>query len=529
LNLYSYVENPFTPNAKFNWELFKEHSIYGQRFMDDIIDLEIEKIDTILLKIDSDPEPEDIKRTERELWIKIMEKAKQGRRTGLGTTAEGDMLAALGLKYGTSAGTEFSEQVHKSLAISAYKSSIIMAKERGAFEIWNFEQEINNPFIQRIWENLDDEFREMFKTYGRRNISMLTIAPNGSVSLMTQTTSGIEPAFMIAYMRRRKINPNDKSTKATFTDESGDMWEEYNVFHSKFKDWALINGYDVNLLENMNSTDLQSVIEKSPYFGATSDDVNWIEKVVMQGKIQKWIDHSISVTVNLPNNVPEELIGEVYEMGWKSGCKGITVYRDGSRSGVLVAKDTKKADIFTENDAPKRPKILPCDIMRFTIKGEKWIGFLGLYENRPYEIFTGVQDKVGIPTYVETGEIVKVKIKDDTSRYDFIYTDKDGYQQEFKGLNRTFNREYWNSARTISALFRHGMPLPNIMAFVDKLDFEDSGSLVSWKNGVKRMIKRYVKDGTKVMGETCPDCGSSKIIYKEGCVTCLECSWSKCS
>lgn len=528
LNLYSYVEKPFTLDAKFNWDLFEEHTSYGQRFMDDIVDLEIEKINTILNKINNDPESEEIKRTEYNLWIKIKEKAQQGRRTGLGITAEGDMLAALGLKYGTKEATNFSESVHKSFALSAYKSSIIMSKERGAFGVFNFNQEIDNPFIQRIWENLDEEYRELYKTYGRRNISMLTIAPTGSLSIVTQTTSGIEPVFMIAYMRRRKINPNDKSTKATFTDETGDMWEEYNVFHPKFKVWAEMNGYNIEELEAMKSEQLQVIIEQSPYFGATSNDVDWVEKVEMQGKVQKWIDHSISVTVNLPNSATEELVSQVYETGWKAGCKGLTIYRDGSRAGVLVSRDTKKSDIFTENDAPKRPKILPCDVMRFTIKGEKWIGFLGLYENRPYEIFTGVQDKVGIPTYVETGEIIKLKMKDETSRYDFIYTDKDGYQQEFKGLNRTFNREYWNSARTISALFRHGMPLPNLMTFVDKLDFEDSGNLVSWKNGVKRMIKKYVKDGTKVMGETCPECKSTKIIYKEGCKTCLDCSWSKC-
>lgn len=528
LNLYSYVNNPFTKDAEFNFSLFKEHVIYSQRFMDDIVDLEIEKVDAIIEKIQNDPEPNDIKRTEIELWYKIKEKAEQGRRTGLGITAEGDMLAALGFKYGTEEATNFSEEVHKLLAVTAYESSIIMAKERGAFKVWDFETEINNPFIQRIWENLSDEYKDMMKEFGRRNISLLTVAPTGSVSIMTQTTSGIEPVFLPAYMRRRKINPNDKSAKSTFVDEVGDHWEEYPVFHPKFKIWAEINGHDTSELEKLNETELNNLVKMSPYYGATANDVDWVEKVRMQGKIQKWVDHSISVTVNLPNNVTEELVGEVYKTGWESGCKGITVYRDGSRSGVLVSKtETKKTDIFGENDAPKRPENLPCDVMRFTIKGERWIGFLGLYDNRPYEIYTGLQEKVNIPNYVENGVIRKIKTKGEESRYDFIYTDKDGYQQEFRGLNRAFNREYWNVARMLSAILRHGMPLLNVMGLIDKLDFGES-DITSWKNGIKRMIKKYVKDGTKVKGEECPNCGSHKIIYKEGCKTCLDCNWSKC-
>lgn len=530
LNLYSYVNEPFTPNSNFDWDLFEEHVIYGQRFMDDIIDLEIEKINTILDKIKNDPEPEHIKRNELDLWIKVKEKAEQGRRTGLGITAEGDMLAALGLKYGTEDATNFAESVHKKLAVSSYKSSIIMAKERGSFEVWDFDTEFNNPFIQRIWENLDEEFKQMYKQYGRRNIALLTCAPTGSVSIMTQTTSGIEPVFLPVYTRRRKINPNDKSTKTAFIDEVGDHWEEYNVFHPKFKIWAEINGYNTDELEQMKSSDLQKIVEQSPYFGATSNDVNWVEKVKMQGKIQRWVDHSISVTVNLPNDVTEELVSQVYEEGWRSGCKGLTVYRDGSRSGVLITKSegTKKTDIFKENDAPKRPKSLKCDVIRFTTKGEKWIGFLGLVDNRPYEIFTGLQEKVNIPTYIENGEIVKTKFKDEESRYDFVYIDKDGYPQEFRGLNRAFNREFWNVGRLISGILRHGMPLPNLLTLLDKLDFGDSESITSWKNGIKRMIKKYIKDGTKTKGETCPECGSHNIVYKEGCMTCLDCSWSKC-
>jgi len=529
LNLYSYVNNPFTTESNFDFELFKEHVIYAERFMDDIVDLEIEKIDTIIAKINNDPEPTEIKRTELELWSKIKEKAQDGRRTGLGITAEGDMLAALGFKYGTPEATSFSEEVHKVLAVTAYESSIIMAKERGAFKVWDFETEINNPFIQRIWENLSDEMKLMMKEYGRRNIALLTAAPTGSVSIMTQTTSGIEPVFLPAYMRRRKINPNDKSSKATFIDEVGDSWEEYPVFHPKFKVWAEVNGHDVETLETLNESDLNELVKQSPYYGATSNDVNWVEKVKMQGKIQKWIDHSISVTVNLPSDATEELVGEVYKTGWETGCKGITVYRDGSRAGVLVSKtESKKSETFSENNSPKRPEYLTADVMRFTIKGVKWIGFLGLYDNRPYEIYTGLQEEVNIPNSIESGRIRKVRTKGEESRYDFIFVDKDGYNQEFRGLNRAFSREYWNVARMLSAILRHGMPLPHVMGLVSKLDFGES-DITSWKNGIQRMIKKYVKDGTKVKGEECPTCHSHNIIYKEGCMTCNDCGWSKCS
>jgi ribonucleoside-diphosphate reductase alpha chain len=528
LNLYAYVNNPFTSTSSFDFKLFKEHVTYAQRFMDDIVDLEIEKIDTIIEKIQNDPEPNDIKRTELELWYKIKDKAEQGRRTGLGITAEGDMLAALGYKYGTTDATDFSKNIHKTLAVTAYESSITMAKERGAFKAWDFETEINNPFIQRIWENLSDEYKEMFKLYGRRNISILTIAPTGTTSMMTQTTSGIEPVYLPAYMRRRKINPNDKSAKSSFIDEIGDHWEEYPIFHPKFKVWAEVNGHNVDELEQLNETDLNNLVKLSPYYGATANDVDWVEKVRMQGKIQLWVDHSISVTVNLPNSATEELVGNVYKTGWESGCKGITVYRDGSRSGVLVSKsESKKSNIFTENNAPKRTENLPCDVMRFTIKGEKWIGFLGLFDNRPYEIYSGLQEKVNIPSYIETGIIKKVKIKGEESRYDFIYYDKDGYHQEFRGLNRAFNREYWNVARMLSAILRHGMPLPNVMGLIDRLDFGES-DITSWKNGIKRMLKKYIKDGTKPKGTICSECGSNNMIYKEGCITCLDCGNSKC-
>lgn len=532
INLYAYVENPFTENAKFNWELFEEHSIYAQRFMDDIVDLEVEKVDAILEKIKNDPEPEYIKIVEIKLWEKIREKAIQGRRTGLGITSEGDMLAALGITYGSEESIEFSTKVHKILAISAYKSSIIMAKERGSFEVFDFNKEKENPFVKRILNELSDEYVEMWKNTGRRNIALLTIAPTGSVSIMTQTSSGIEPVFLPVYTRRRKINPNDKNAKISFVDEVGDFWEEYNVFHPKFKTWSEVNGYNVEELEKSKPSEIEKIVKLSPYHKATSNDVDWVSKVKLQGSVQKWIDHSISVTVNLPNYATEEIVGKVYQTGWESGCKGITVYRDGSRSGVLISNKeaNKKTNVFTENNAPKRPELLPCDVYRFQNKGEKWIGFMGLLDNRPYEIFTGLQESVNIPNYVSNGHIFKIKNAetDGKSRYDFIYIDKDGYKQEFRGLSRAFNREYWNTGRLISGILRHGMPIPNVLQLIDKLHFDNEDSISSWKSGIKRTLKKYIKEGTLVKGETCDNCGSSNIIYKEGCMTCMDCQTSKC-
>ena len=531
INLYSYVDNPFTKDAKFNFKLFKEHTQYAQRFMDDIVDLEIEKIDEILKKIDADPEPEEMKIVERNLWIKIKEKAIQGRRTGLGITSEGDMLAALGIIYGTPEATEFAEKIHKTLTIEAYKSTIIMAEERGAFLVWDFEKEYNNPFIQRIMGELDEDFLHRYKIKGRRNIALLTIAPTGSVSIMTQTTSGIEPVYLVSYKRKRKINPNDKNASIDYTDSEGIAWERYNVFHPKFKIWADINGYDSTKLEKLTSEELDVIIKKSPYYKATSNDVDWVEKVKMQGAIQKWVDHSISVTVNLPNDVTEDIVSKVYQTGWEYGCKGITVYRDGSRDGVLETnKPEQKVNIFREINAPRRPKNLKCEVIRFNNKGEKWIGFLGLLENKPYEVFSGLLEAVNIPNYVDYGEIVKIKKEEGeiNSRYDFKYIDKDGYTQTFNGLSRAFNREYWNVGRMISGILRHGMPLPNVMRIIDKLDFgENSNDITSWKAGIKRMLKKYIKDGTSVHGSKCPQCGNTELMFKEGCVSC-ECGWSKC-
>ena len=529
LNLYSYVENPFTKKSYFNFELFEKHVKIAQRFMDDIVDLEIEKIDDILKKIETDVEDEHIKNVERDLWTKIKQKTIEGRRTGLGITAEGDMLAALNLTYGTEKSTEFSVKVHKSLAINAYKSSCILAEERGSFTIYDYDREINNPFINRL-KNDDAELDSMLKI-GRRNISILTTAPTGTVSMMTQTSSGIEPAFLVFYKRRKKINVNDKNSTSNFVDELGDHWEEFNVFHHKFIIWLEINGYNVDDVKNMKSDEVQKIVDKSPYYKATSSDVDWVEKVKLQGAIQKYIDHSISVTINLPNDVSEEMVAKVYETGWSSGCKGMTVYRDGSRSGVLVSVDEKKEEkkeIYDDTTAPKRPKSLLCDVVRFVNNKEKWIGFVGLFkngdnQNRPYEIFTGLLDSFQVPQYVDSGEIVKNKV-DGVSRYDFVYKDKDGYPVIMSGLNRAFQREHWNYGRMISGVLRHRMPIKNVVELIDSLKFEDD-SIVTWKAGVKRMLKRYTK--TESTGEVCPKCGSENYVHEAGCDICKDCGYSK--
>jgi len=535
LNLYSYVENPFTKDAKFNFELFEKHSKIAQRIMDDIIDLELEKIDQILTKIESDPEPDAIKLVEKNLWTKIKEMAINGRRTGIGITAEGDMIAALGLIYGTKKATQFSVEVHKQLAINVYKGSCELALERGSFAVYDYEKEINNPFIKRLI-NEAPELEEMLKL-GRRNIALLTIAPTGTVSLMTQTTSGIEPAFLVAYKRRRKINPNDKDVRIDFVDENGDSWEEYTVFHHKFIDWLIANNYDVEKVKQFSSDKLLEVVAKSPYYKATSNDVNWVEKVKMQGQVQKWVDHSISVTVNLPNDTTEEIVSQVYLEAWKSGCKGITVYRDGSRSGVLVSDNEKSVDeLIKESNAPKRPVKLECDILRFQNNKEKWIGFVGLLNGQPYEIFTGKLDSFQVPTFVENGWIKKNKeTKKDqdgkdykSSRYDFIYVDKDGYEQEMRGLSRAFDREYWNYGKMCSAILRHGMPVPSTINLIDSLNL-NGDSVVSWKSGIKRMLKKYIKEGEEVVGQKCPECGNTKLQFESGCVSCPKCGWSRCS
>ena len=528
INLYSYVENPFTAEAKFNFAKFKEHVAYGQRMMDDIIDLELEKIDAIIEKIDSDPEDEEIKSIERRLWEKIQTKASEGRRTGVGITAEGDMLAALGLRYGTEDATDFSEEIHKTLAIEAYRSSVIMAKERGAFAIYDAEREKNNPMINRLREQDETLYEDMVK-YGRRNIALLTIAPTGTTSLMTQTTSGIEPVFMPVYKRRRKVNPNDKEVRVDFVDEVGDSWEEYIVFHHKFVTWMKANGYDTT--KQYSEKELDLLVEKSPYYKATSNDVDWLSKVRMQGRIQKWVDHSISVTINLPNDVEEELVGKLYFEAWKSGCKGVTVYRDGSRSGVLISnkKDDKKKDKFSTFPT-KRPDELEADIVRFQNNKDKWVAFIGLVGDLPYEIFTGLQDDedgILLPRSVTKGMIIKGHDEEGNSRYDFQYTNKRGYKTTIEGLSYKFNPVFWNYAKLISGILRHGMPIHKVVDTVTSLQL-DNDTINSWKAGVARALKKYIPNGTIAEGTVCGECGSSNVIYQEGCLTCPDCGSSKC-
>lgn len=529
INLYSYVDNPFTPEASFNSDRFSDHVRKAMRLMDNIIDLELEKIDRIIKKIEDDPEDEEIKRIERKLWMKIRDKALQGRRTGLGITAEGDMLAALGTRYGTEQATQFSVEVHKLLALEAYSSSVTMAKERGPFQIFDAEREANNPFIRRLREASPSLYDDMVK-YGRRNIALLTIAPTGTTSLMTQTSSGLEPAFLISYKRRRKVNPNDKDVQISFYDKVGDAWEEYNVFHHKFVTWLEVNGYDLNEVSHANDEALKEIIAISPYAKATANDIDWVAKVRMQGAVQKWVDHSISVTVNVPADTQEEMISQIYKTAWESGCKGMTVYRDGSRTGVLVSGETKKEADFIETEAPRRPHKLEAEVIRFQNDYEKWISFVGLYNGRPYEIFTGKADDFWVPAWVEKGWIFKNKLDKGQSRYDFQYEDKEGYKVTMEGLSRSFNKEYWNYAKLISGILRHGMPLQFVVHVVNTLDLR-SESINTWKNGVERALKKYIPDGTKAARKTCPnpDCGDPEnMVYQEGCLICMSCGYTAC-
>ncbi len=537
VNLYSYVKNPFTPQAEYDYELFDKHIRKAQRIMDDIIDLEMEKIDTILAKIDADPETEEVKGPERHLWEKIRTKTLRGRRTGVGTTAEGDMLAAMGLRYGTPEATDFSVDVHRRLAIAAYSSSVEMAKERGAFEVFDAEREKNNPFMLRLKEQAPQMYEDMVK-YGRRNIACLTIAPTGTTSLMTRTTSGIEPVFMPVYKRRRKVNPNDAEVRVDYVDETGDAFEEYIVYHPKFLDWMKING--IERRENMTQEELDALVASSPYAGATSNDVDWMEKVRMQGRIQKWVDHSISVTINLPSDVSEEMVNNLYVEAWKSGCKGCTVYRDGSRSGVLVALEnkTKKKDDAPKPSADfelhphviKRPIELEADVVRFQNNKEKWIAFVGLRDGRPYEIFTGLaddEDGIFCPKSVNHGKIIKAVDAEGNKRYDFQFVNKRGYKTTIEGLSDKFNPEYWNYAKLISGVLRYGMPIDQVLKLVSTLEL-DSQSINTWKMGVERALKKYLPNGTQANGQRCPNCGQETLVYQEGCLICTSCGTSKC-
>ena len=534
INLYSYVVNPYTKEAYFDFDLFKKHVALAQRIMDDIIDLELEKIEKIIAKIDSDPESEEVKEAEKHLWEKIYKKSGQGRRTGVGITAEGDMLAAMGLRYGTEEATEFSEQVHKTIALEAYRSSVNMAKERGAFAIYDSEREKNNPFINRLKE-ADPELYEEMKKYGRRNIACLTIAPTGTTSLMTQTTSGIEPVFMPVYKRRRKVNPNDPQTHVDFVDETGDAFEEYIVFHHKFVEWMTVNGYDPT--KRYTQEEIDKLVEKSPYYKATSNDVDWLMKVKMQGLIQKWVDHSISVTINLPNDVDEALVNRLYVEAWRSGCKGCTVYRDGSRSGVLLSTKKDKKDKKEELPPCKpptvvevRPKVLEAEVVRFQNNKEKWVAFVGLLDGHPYEIFTGLQDDeegISLPKSVTTGRIIKNIDEEGNKRYDFQFENKRGYKTTIEGLSEKFNKEYWNYAKLISGVLRWRMPIDRVIKLVDSLQL-DSENINTWKNGVERALKKYVTDGTSAEGQKCPNCGNETLVYQEGCLICKTCGTSRC-
>lgn len=537
INLYSYVENPFTPNAKFNFSKFKEHVMYAQRMMDDIIDLEMEKIETIIAKIEADPETDEVKATELNLWKKIKDKTSQGRRTGVGTTAEGDMIAAMGLTYGTEEATKFSVEVHKTLALAAYRSSVMLASERGAFPVFDYKREVNNPFMNRLKE-ADSELYDLMVKYGRRNIACLTIAPTGTTSILTQTTSGIEPVFLPVYKRRRKVNANDKEVRVDFVDESGDAFEEYVVYHPKFITWMNINGIEVK--DNYTQEQIDEIVAKSPYYKATSNDVDWLNKVKMQGAVQKWVDHSISVTINLPNDVSEDMVNKLYVEAWKSGCKGCTVYRDGSRSGVLISLKNEKKKT-TENAVPnpadengfvthKRPIELDADVVRFQNNKEKWIAFIGLIDGKPYEIFTGIADDdegIFCPKSVSKGKIIKVIDENGQKRYDFQFVNKRGFKTTIEGLSEKFNPEFWNYAKLISGVLRYHMPIAQVLKLVGSLEL-DNQSINTWKVGVERALKKYLPNGEKASGQTCPNCGQESLVYQEGCLICTNCGTSRC-
>ena len=544
INLYSYVVNPFTKDAYFDFYLFKEHVAKAQRIMDDIVDLELEKIECIMDKIKKDPQSDEVKNSEYHLWEKIYSKSGKGRRTGVGITAEGDMIAAMGLRYGTQEATDFSVEVHRTLALAAYGSSVVMAKERGAFSVFDAKREKNNPFILRLKEADEDMYKDMVK-YGRRNIACLTIAPTGTTSLMTQTTSGIEPVFMPVYKRRRKVNPNDTNVHVDFVDEVGDSFEEYIVYHPKFLQWMKTNNIDTD--KRYSQEEIDELVERSPYYKATANDVDWLMKLKMQGAIQRWVDHSISVTVNLPNDVNEELVNRLYVEAWKSGCKGCTIYRDGSRAGVMVAvkKDDKKKegtqndnDIAENEDKPckhptvteTRPSVLECDVVRFQNNKEKWVAFVGLLDGYPYEIFTGLQDDdegIVLPKTVTKGKIIKQTNEDGTKRYDFQFENKRGYKTTVEGLSEKFNPEYWNYAKLISGVLRYRMPIDHVIKLVSSLQLQ-SENINTWKNGVERALKKYVTDGTEAKGQKCPACGNESLVYQEGCLICKSCGASRC-
>lgn len=528
INLFSFVKHPFTKEAHFDFELFAHYARMAQRFMDNIIDLELEKIEAILHKIDKDPESADIKSAEWTLWKKIREKCQQGRRTGIGITGEGDMLAAIGLRYGSPESLDFCEKLHRQLALETYRGSVQLAQERGAFPIYDTQKEAHNPFIQRLKE-ADPSLYAAMQKHGRRNIALLTIAPTGTTSLMTQTSSGLEPVFRIAYKRRRKINPTDKTPHVSFVDESGDKWEDYHVFHHAFKLWMMANGKDPAQAAHLTAEELQALIDQSPWHKATAEDVDWLAKVQLQGRVQKWVDHSISVTVNLPEQATEALIDQIYRTGWEAGCKGMTVYREGSRSGVLISEKAEKQESFLETVPPKRPDVLDALVFNFMNSDEKWVAVVGVYEQKPYEIFTGrAVDSFSILSKIKSGKVVKTKDQAGKNRYDFQYLDADGYRVTIEGLSRTFDKEYWNYAKLISGILRHGMPLQYVVDVVENLHL-DSDSLSTWKNGVLRALRKFIPDGTLATHDNCPSCNTPSLVYQEGCLHCKNCGHSECT
>ena len=518
LNLYNFVDNPFTKDASFRMEDFYKATYEGQRLMDDLVDLETEAIERILNKVDADDEPENIKMVEKETWELLLKTGKEGRRTGLGFTALADMVAALGMAIDSDEAIAMVESMMKEKCRAEFDSSIDMSLSRGSFVGFDSKIEKTSEFVQMLEKELPDVYERMMK-FGRRNISISTVAPTGTLSMLAQTSSGIEPVFMTHYKRRRKLNEQDRDAKVDFIDDSGDKWQEFNVYHHNLKTWMEVTG--------------ETDISKSPYAGSTAPEINWNKRVEMQAAVQKYVTHSISSTINLPNDVSLDEVSNIYLESWKQGTKGITVYRDGSRSGVLVSADEKKDAVlenseFRETKAPARPKRLDAKVVRFQNNKEKWIAVVGLLNGRPYEIFTGkTEDVFNMPAAVEYGWIIKNKREDGSSQYDFQYEDKEGYKVTMGGLSRSFDKEFWNYAKLISGVLRHGMPLHYVVDLIGKMNLYDE-NINTWKSGVVRALKTFIANGTTVSDHTCGECGDEGLVYEEGCLKCVSCGYSKC-
>ena len=518
LNLYNFVEKPFTKDAKFLMEDFYKATYEGQRLMDDLVDLETEAIEKILKKVENDDEPENIKSVEKETWELLLKTGKEGRRTGLGFTALADMVAALGMAIDSDKAIAKVGEIMKEKCRAEFDSSIDMSLARGSFVGFDAKIEKTSEFVQMMEVELPEVYERMMK-FGRRNISISTVAPTGTLSMLAQTSSGIEPVFMTHYKRRRKLNEEDTEEKVDFIDDSGDKWQEFTVYHHNLKKWMEITG--------------ETDITKSPYSGSTAPEIDWDKRVTMQAVVQKYVTHSISSTINLPNDVSLEKVSSIYLDSWKQGLKGITVYRDGSRSGVLVSADEKKDDVlenteFKETKAPSRPKRLDAKVVRFQNNKEKWIAVVGLLNGRPYEIFTGkTEDVFNMPVAVEYGWVIKNRREDGFTQYDFQYEDKEGYKVTMGGLSRSFDKEFWNYAKLISGVLRHGMPLHYVVDLIGKMNLYDE-NINTWKSGVVRALKTFIADGTKVSDHTCGECGDEGLVYEEGCLKCVSCGYSKC-